>query len=206
MSKAYVIAIAGGSGSGKTYLANAIYERLGPEIACVISQDSYYIDQSSKFDHDGGSVNFDHPDAIDFTLLAEQLALLKNGETIDIPYYDFATHSRLEKSQTQYPKKVILLDGILILNSEKVRAVADECIFVETPEEIRYQRRLKRDVESRGRTPEGVKAQFDAQVKPMHDKFVEPSKQYAQHITAGDCMKAFNGILDQVCLSLETRI
>lgn len=206
MNKAFVIAIAGGSGSGKTYLANAIYERLGSEIACVISQDSYYIDQSAKFDYDGGQVNFDHPDAIDFTLLAEQLSLLKKGETIDIPHYDFATHSRLEKSHTQFPKKVVLLDGILILNSPKVREVVDETIFVETPEKIRFERRLKRDIESRGRTPQGVKAQFEAQVKPMHDKFVEPSKQYANHITAGDCMNQFNGMLEKVCQIIDQKI
>jgi len=205
MNNAYIIAIAGGSGSGKTYLANALHEKLGSDISCVISQDSYYIDQSAKFDKDGGKVNFDHPDSIDFTLLAEQLVQLKNGEIVDVPYYDFATHSRLEKAQTQYPKKVILLDGILILNSEKIRSVIDNSIFVQTPELIRFERRLKRDVETRGRTEEGVKAQFKAQVKLMHDKYVEPSKQYANHITNGTCMDSLNKMLDRMCEIVNTR-
>lgn len=198
MNKSYVIAIAGGSGSGKTYLANSLHARLGDEISTVISQDSYYFDQSAKFDHDGGSVNFDHPDAIDFSLLADHLLELKQGNSVQIPIYDFATHSRLTKTTAQICKKVILVDGILILNSEEIRSVVDTSIFVEAPESVRYERRLKRDVETRGRTPEGVKAQFDLQVKPMHDQFVEPSKKHAHHITSGTCMDSLNKMLDHV--------
>lgn len=198
MNQAYIIAIAGGSGSGKTYLAHCLQERLGDEMATVISQDSYYFDQSAKFDHDGGSVNFDHPDAIDFSLLASHLGQLKLGNSVEIPIYDFATHSRLSQTTLQPPKKVILVDGILILNSPEVREVADTSIFVETPESVRFERRLKRDIEHRGRTEEGVRAQFSAQVKPMHDQFVEPSKFHARHITSGTCLDSLNKMLEHV--------
>lgn len=178
----FILGIAGGSGSGKTYFARALYEALGPEKACLIYQDNYYIDQSAKFDFDGGSVNFDHPSALDFDLLGKHLSLIKNNQSIEIPIYDFKTHSRQQKTIHQKPTKVILVDGILILGQAQVREHFTESVFVDTSEDLRFERRLKRDVEERGRTPEGVHNQFYKQVKPMHDQFVEPSKQFANYV------------------------
>lgn len=194
----YIIGIAGGSGSGKTFLAETLAKKLGKEKSFVLYQDSYYIDQSDKFDHDGGSVNFDHPSALDFNLLAEHLKQLKSGEDIEIPVYDFATHTRLKRTISQPSKKIVLVDGILILTQPHVRKYFDQSIFVHTPEEIRFQRRLIRDVNERGRTAEGVKNQFESQVKPMHDQFVEPSKEFANIISSGTDMEMFNKLLNEI--------
>lgn len=191
MNKVKIVAIAGGSGSGKTFLANAIYEKLGHEKSFVLYQDSYYFDQSDKFDHDGGAVNFDHPDSIDFDLMCEHLLALKANKSVEIPSYDFSTHSRLETKDKKDPKPIILVDGILILCHQRLREVFDEIVFVSAPESIRFQRRLERDVKERGRTPDGVKNQFEQQVKPMHDKFVEPSQAYAHRVSSGVEMKDF---------------
>jgi uridine kinase len=198
MSEVYILGVTGGSGSGKTYFAHALAEKLGAEKASILYQDNYYIDQSDKFDHDGGAVNFDHPDALDFDLMAEQLQKLKNNQPIDVPTYDFATHKRNSKTIKQDVKKVIIVDGILILGQPKLRALFTESVFVQTPESVRYDRRLDRDVKERGRTPEGVKAQFDSQVKPMHDSFVEPSKKYATYINSGTDMNQFYDLLERI--------
>jgi uridine kinase len=194
----FIIAVAGGSGSGKTFFAETLTKKLGPDVAGLIYQDNYYIDQSDRFDGDGGSVNFDHPDALDFELMAAQLAELKEGLDIEIPLYDFATHKRRLQTKTQPAKKVIIVDGILILTQPKLRELFDIAIFVETPEEIRFMRRLKRDVLERGRTEEGVKAQFSKQVKPMHDMFVEPSKVYADIVSSGTDIESLYRLLKVV--------
>lgn len=178
----YIIGVAGGSGSGKTYFARELQKILGDERCSILYQDNYYIDQSAKFDGDGGSVNFDHPSSLDFDLLAQGLRDLKQGNSIKVPLYDFATHTRKVETIDCHPKKIILVDGILILDSSVVRAALDEAVFFDTPEELRFKRRLDRDVHERGRTPDGVKKQFDLQVKPMHNQFVEPSKIFAQTI------------------------
>ncbi len=177
-----IVGISGGSGSGKTTFARALAANVPSDSCALIFQDNYYIDQSARFDKDGGAVNFDHPDAIDFALLARQLAELKAGRPVEIPIYDFATHKRLQKTLPQDPRRLILLDGILIFHSEPVRALLDEMVFFDTPESLRYERRLHRDVRERGRTPEGVRAQFFKQVKPMHDLYVEPTKFFADTI------------------------
>lgn len=196
MSNIRIIGIAGGSGSGKTYLAKKLLERIGPEHAGVISQDSYYIDQSHRFDGDGGSVNFDHPDSIDSELLANHLNALKAGETIQIPIYDFATHSRQTESIQFTPKPIVLIDGILIFHWEKVRAEFDDLVFLDIDEELRFSRRLERDVRERGRTPEGVKAQFYNHVKPMHDQFVEPSIAHANYLIHNN--EEFDQVLEKL--------
>ncbi len=181
-NKVFVIGVAGGSGSGKTYFADALHRALGPELSTIVYQDNFYIDQSARFDHDGGSVNFDHPDALDFDLLAQKLRELKAGHAASVPIYDFATHQRRPDTLHVAPRRVVIVDGILIFHPPQVRELFDELIFFDTPEELRFARRLKRDVEERGRTPEGVRAQFELQVKPMHDTFVEPSKRWAQTV------------------------
>ena len=178
----YIIGVAGGSGSGKTFFARELQKILGDERCTIIYQDNYYIDQSHRFDGDGGSVNFDHPDSLDFELLALGLAELKKGNPIKVPLYEFSNHPRKKETIDCHPKKINLVDGILILDSLVVRAQLDEAIFFDTPEELRFKRRLDRDVHERGRTAEGVKKQFDLQVKPMHNQFVEPSKAHAQTI------------------------
>lgn len=198
MNNTFILAVAGGSGSGKTFFAQTLAKKLGPEVACLIYQDNYYIDQSHRFDHDGGSVNFDHPDALDFDLMANHLEDLKNGFDVEIPLYDFSTHKRLLETKFQPSKKVVIVDGILILTQPKLIDIFDTTVFVETPEEIRFQRRLKRDVLERGRTPEGVRSQFEKQVKPMHDFFVEPSKEYADIVSSGTDMEAFYNLLNMI--------
>ena len=177
-----ILGVAGGSGSGKTYFAQAVFKHFGPEICSVIYQDNFYIDQSAKFDRDGGRVNFDHPDSLDFELMAEKLKQLRQGQNIDLPVYDFSTHTRQAKTLSQKPTPIVLVDGILILHARQVRSALDRSVFFDTPEKLRYERRLHRDVQERGRTPEGVLAQFQNQVKPMHDQFVEPSKIYAHWV------------------------
>lgn len=178
-NKPFLLGVAGGSGSGKTFFARALRKALGQENAEIVYQDNFYIDQSKRFDHDGGSVNFDHPDAIDFPLLAEALSRLRKGSAAEIPIYDFVTHTRKSETLRVSPKPVILVDGILIFHAPAVRELFDELVFFDAPEQLRFQRRLERDVKERGRTPEGVHQQFFRQVKPMHDTYVEPSKAFA---------------------------
>ena len=181
-SRPYLLGVAGGSGSGKTFFARALRQQLGAHVCELVYQDNFYIDQSARFDRDGGSVNFDHPDAIDFALLASCLSELKSGKPTTIPQYDFVTHSRPTDGIEVEARPVVLVDGILIFHSPAVRDLFDERIFFDTPEEIRYRRRLERDVKERGRKPEGVRTQFLKQVKPMHDQFVEPSKKFASRV------------------------
>ncbi len=174
-----IVGVAGGSGSGKTTFAKRLRERLGESECCVLGQDSYYFDQSKKFDHDGGSVNFDHPDSIDFNLLAKHISELKKGSSVNVPIYDFATHSRSSEGDTLNPRRLIFVDGILIFSQPQVVEELDYKIYIDCPEDLRFERRLHRDVTERGRTKEGVRNQFYKQVKPMHDLFVEPSKDVA---------------------------
>lgn len=198
MNDVFILGVAGGSGSGKTFFAQTLAKKLGPEVACLMYQDNYYIDQSHRFDHDGGSVNFDHPDALDFTLMASHLEDLKNGFDVEIPLYDFSSHKRSPQTKHQPTKKVVIVDGILILTQPELVDIFDTSLFVETPEHIRFDRRLKRDILERGRTEEGVRSQFQNQVKPMNDLFVEPSKENADIITSGTDMEAFYDLLAMI--------
>lgn len=180
-TKSFILGVAGGSGSGKTYFAKALHKALG-EHATIVYQDNFYIDQSKNFDHDGGSVNFDHPESLDLKLLAKCLSDLKEGRSTQIPVYDFKTHTRSTEELVVNPTKIVIVDGILIFHPDYLRTQFDEMIFFDTPESLRFERRLERDVKERGRTPEGVRTQFFKQVKPMHDAFVEPSKVHAHRI------------------------
>lgn len=175
-SKCFVIAIAGGSGSGKTTLARHLCRALEPRGCAMLGQDSYYFDQSSKFDRDGGSVNFDHPSALEFSLMADNLKALRAGLGVDLPVYEFATHSRAAKTEKLVHSPFIIVEGTLILSRPELCTLFDESVFIEVAEDVRFQRRLHRDVHERGRTPDGVREQFFNQVKVMHDQFVEPSK------------------------------
>ncbi|KAB8029932.1 uridine kinase [Fluviispira multicolorata] len=183
--KIKIIAISGGSGSGKTTAAHYLQQILGNENCKILSQDSYYIDQSLNFKGDG-TVNFDHPNAIDFPLMAENLSDLIKNKTIQIPIYDFITHTRKNENILFHPPKILIVDGILILSQEILRPFFTASLFIDIAEETRFKRRLKRDVEERGRQPEGVKKQFYSLVKPMHDAFVQPSKEYATFVATDD--------------------
>jgi uridine kinase len=198
-----VIGIAGGSGSGKTTFARMLTEKLGRSNVAIIAQDNYYIDQSSVFDKDGGKVNFDHPNSIDWALVAQHIKLLKMGYAIDMPVYDFATHTRRSETVKVDPKPFLILDGILILVTEEVRQLIDYKIFIQTREDIRFERRLKRDVAERGRTEDGVRAQYFSQVKPMHDQFVEPTATTATRIISGEI--DFAEAIDTVIKELNRR-
>lgn len=180
-----IIGVAGGSGSGKTTFTSFLRDRLGRQNVVVLAQDSYYKDQSGKFDRDGGKVNFDHPDSLDWDLMESHLLALKAGKSIDCPIYDFATHKRLPECIRMEPKPYVILDGILIFSVPKIWEKCDYKIFIDCEEKIRFERRLKRDVVERGRTPEGVHDQFFQHVKPMHDMFVEVSKCRANVLVPG---------------------
>jgi uridine kinase len=190
-SNTKLISISGGSGSGKTTAARMLQQMLNDEFSSlnktclIVSQDNYYKDQSKNFKGDG-SINFDHPNAIDFALLEKHLSDILEGKEIDVPIYDFVTHSR--KSETQHIKNAdfIIIDGTHILYSESLRKLFNYSLFLDIPEDIRFARRLKRDVQERGRTPEGVQVQFYNLVKPMHELYIEPLKFYAQYIAHND--------------------
>lgn len=181
-----IVAVSGGSGSGKTTFSKILAEKLGPKVCNYLSQDNYYYDWSSEFDKDGGAVNFDHPESLDFSLLEKHLKLYKSGSDILAPQYCFKSHSRLSNTIKIKNKPVLILDGILILNQTQLHSSFDFKYYIHTQEDIRYARRLERDVKERGRTPEGVKEQFYKQVKPMHDEFVEPSQNYADKVLCGE--------------------
>ncbi|MED5271864.1 MAG: uridine kinase [Candidatus Thermoplasmatota archaeon] len=181
-----IIAISGGSGSGKTTLANKIMTLFEEKECEIISQDNYYIDLSEKFDHDGGSLNFDHPDMLEFSLLANHLKKLKENKEVMIPTYDFSTHSRKKDTQKINPKKIILVDGILILNSKELVDIFDLKIFIDVPDDIRLERRMFRDINERERTADGVINQWEKQVLPMHKKYVETSAKFANIIVSGE--------------------
>ena len=184
--KRIAIGIAGGSGSGKTTFAKILGRELESRGCQILYQDRYFVDQSKNFDHDGGSVNFDHPDSIEGALLARHITALKKGESVELPIYDFPTHKRLEKTDQADPTPILLVDGILILHYPEVFEALDFSIFVDIPEDVRFERRLSRDTKERGRSPEGVAEQFKNQVAPMHNLYVEPSKTKAGLVIKND--------------------
>jgi uridine kinase len=185
MSEIKIIAITGGSGSGKTTASRLLQTLLGEKNCVIISQDNYYKDQSKNFKGDG-SINFDEPNAIDFRLLADQLEKLLNGLQVQAPLYDFVTHSRKSETTLIPQKKYIIVDGTHILYEDYVRKFFNYSLFLDIPENIRFERRLKRDVEERGRTPEGVHLQFYSLVKPMHELYVQPFTKFANYVAKDD--------------------
>jgi uridine kinase len=181
LSAQVVVGIAGGTGSGKTTLANKIMETFSGQ-AILINQDSYYKDLSHMTLEERKKQNFDHPDAIDFELLKTHLSLLKKGQAIQVPTYDFHTDTRTADILTVEPADIIILEGILIFAVAEIRDLCDLKIFVETDDDIRLLRRIERDMRERGRDLKSIHDQYMATVKPMHDAYVEPSKQYADLI------------------------
>ena len=176
------IGVAGGTGSGKTTVANEIVRRVGNERIVIVNQDRYYRDLRYIEENQRSHHNFDHPDAIEEHLLEKHLSLLKAGNPAPLPVYDFARHVRLAATEWADPQPVILLEGILILSSPTLRNLLDIKIFVDTDADLRFIRRLRRDMAERGRTVDGVVDQYLATVRPMHLEFVESSKRWADVI------------------------
>jgi uridine kinase len=177
-----VIGIAGGSGSGKTTVAQEILNRVGPARIAYIPHDAYYKDLSGLPPAQRAAVNFDHPDALDTDLLIQHVRQLKEYQPVELPVYDFSIHSRTEKTLTITPRRVIIVEGILIYAEPELRKLCDLRIFVDTDSDLRFIRRLERDISERGRTTDNVIAQYLKTVRPMHLEFVEPSKRYADVI------------------------
>jgi len=180
--KITIIAVAGPSGAGKTTIAQKIHEHYGAEQCLTIPSDNYYQDLGHLSLEERNNVNFDHPDSLDFQLLAEHLQLLKQGESIEIPTYDFATHTRGKQTLHVSPKPIIIIEGILILHPECLTRLYDTKLFVDAASDICFIRRLKRDMAERGRSMEQVIAQYEQHVKPMFDAFVAPCKASADMI------------------------
>ena len=177
-----VIGLAGGTGSGKTTVANAILSRVGPEHIAYVPHDAYYRNGSDVPQAQPDPINWDHPDALETDLMVEQVRALKAGRAIQLPVYDFTTNSRTARTVRIQPQPVILVEGILIFADAQLRALFDMKIFVDTDADLRFIRRLRRDIAERGRTAESVIGQYLATVRPMHLEFVEPSKRYADII------------------------
>ena len=177
-----IIGVAGGTGSGKTTVSNVIHERVGFDRITYLQHDSYYKDLTHLTLKERESINFDHPDSLETSLLVEHLHLLLNGKSINVPTYNFATHTRQATTITVYPRPVILVEGILIFAEPNLRTMFDVKIFVDTEDDIRFIRRLQRDIEERNRTTQSVIKQWLTTVKPMHHEFVEPSKRWADVI------------------------
>ena len=177
-----VIGIAGGTGSGKTTVANVILNRVGKHRIAYIPHDAYYRDLSDLPYEQRAAINFDHPDSLESELMAKDVMQLKKWQPVDIPVYDFSIHTRTDKTIHVAPQPVILVEGILIFAEPELRNVFDVKIFVDTDPDIRFIRRLERDIAERGRTTEMVINQYLSTVRPMHLEFVEPSKRYAHVI------------------------
>ena len=177
-----VIGIAGGSGSGKTTVARSILERVGYHRMAFIQHDAYYHDLSHLPPIQRDQINFDHPDSLDSNLMIDHIHSLRNWQSIELPVYDFTTDSRTTQTIRVNPQRVILVEGILIFAEPNLRELFDVKIFVDTDADIRFIRRLQRDISERGRTTESVIKQYLMNVRPMHLEFVEPSKRYADVI------------------------
>ena len=182
-SSCIIMAITGASASGKSSIASTVHKELCNELGCqeigIIAEDSYYKDQSHLEMSERVKTNYDHPSSMDRDLLIQHLKDLKNGTAVDIPVYSYVDHTRTGETKHFTPKKIVILEGILLLTDERVRQLADISVFVDTPLDICFIRRLQRDMEERGRSLQSVIDQYRATVRPMFMQFIEPSKQYA---------------------------
>jgi uridine kinase len=199
-----VIGIAGGSGSGKTTVAQTILQRVGPDRISFLQHDAYYKDLSGLPPTQRIEVNFDHPNSLETELLTRHILLLKEGQPVEVPIYDFSTHSRTNRTYTVQARGVILVEGILIFTEASLRDLFDVKLFVDTDPDLRFIRRLERDITERGRTLEMVVKQYLSTVRPMHLEFVEPSKRYADVIIPEGGFNA--AALDMVVARIESML
>ena len=181
MNKPMVIGLAGGTGSGKSTITDAIRARVKGNIT-ILPQDSYYKNFFHLSQEDKKKINFDHPNTFDDELYIKHIKILVDNKSIERPFYDFTTHSRTQKTKTIFPSKIIIVEGILIFENPKLRELMDIKIFVDTDADIRILRRIKRDMKERGRDLESIIKQYRITVRPMHNEFVEPSKKFADII------------------------
>ena len=182
MKKPLIIGVTGGSARGKTSVSQAILSMFKDENIAMIEHDSYYKEQSQLTFEERTKTNYDHPLAFDTDYLIAQLKELQNGRAVDIPTYDYANHTRSEKTYRQEPVDVLIVEGILVLENEKLRNLMDIKVFVDTDDDVRILRRIRRDIEERGRTLDSVITQYMDAVKPMYHQFIEPTKRYADVI------------------------
>lgn len=180
--KPIIIGVTGGSASGKTSVSRAILDNFKNEKIAMIEHDSYYKDQSHLDFSERLKTNYDHPFAFDTDFLIEQLKELSEGRAVDIPIYDYEKHTRSDKTYRQDPQDVIIVEGILVLDDKRLRDMMDIKIFVDTDDDVRILRRIKRDMDERGRTLDSVVSQYLSAVKPMYHQFIEPTKRYADVI------------------------
>lgn len=181
-SRPVFIAIAGGSGSGKTTIARSVVDLVGREKVVYLQQDAYYRDQPALSPEERARTNYDHPDSIEIELLTEHLDALRNGSAIERPIYDFSRHERTDQTYRLSPQRAVIVEGILVLADAELRDRFDVRVYIDTEPDIRLMRRLERDIVERGRTVESVLDQYQKTVRPMHYQFVEPSKRYADII------------------------
>jgi uridine kinase len=177
-----VIGIAGGSGSGKTTVAHRVIRALPPESVAILEHDAYYRDRPDLTYEERCQLNFDHPESLETDLLARHIQMLRSGEPAEAPIYDFKTHRRSETTRSVKPTPILIIEGILVFAEEVLRHQLDLKIFVDTDPDIRAFRRIRRDIEQRGRTFESIREQYYRTVRPMHLQFVEPSKRWADMI------------------------
>ena len=204
VSPPIVIGIAGGTGSGKTTVANVILNRVGAGKIAFLPHDAYYKDLDDLPRSQRDLINFDHPDSLETDLMVEHLKPLRAGQAVDIPIYDFTTHSRTDQTNRLESQSVILVEGILVFAEAALRELFDIKIFVDTPPDIRFIRRLERDIIERGRTVESVIQQYQLTVRPMHLEFVEPSKRYADVIIPEGGLNTV--AMDMVVARIETML
>lgn len=205
--KPLVIGVTGGSGSGKTTVSRELVARIPDNSAILLQQDAYYRDQSDKPFEERVKTNYDHPDSFETDLFVADLGRLLAREAIDKPVYDYEKHTRSSDVIRVLPADVIIVDGVLLFNDKRVRDLLDLKVYVDTDDDIRFLRRLERDIEERGRTVRGVIEQYLATVKPMYHQFVEPTKRYANIIVpeGGQNKVAIDMITNQILAMLKTQ-
>jgi uridine kinase len=182
VSRPFMIGVAGGSSSGKTTISERLVDLTGEQHVSRIELDSYYLDRGDEPLEKRAHANYDHPDAFDWELLNDHLAALANGASVPVPIYDYAQHNRSGATRVVEPNRIVVVDGILVLYDRALRERFDLKIFVDTAADVRLIRRLQRDVAERGRTTDNVIEQYLGTVKPAHERFIEPSKRYADVI------------------------
>ena len=200
-----IIGIAGGTGSGKTTLTEKLRDHFGADEVSVINHDSYYKRHDELPYEERCKLNYDHPDSFDTALMIAHLQELRAGHPVQVPVYDYTIHNRSDKTVTVQPAPVIIVEGILIFENEELRNLMDIRIYVDTDADIRLCRRIKRDVNKRGRTLESVLKQYQDTVKPMHERYVEPSKKYANIVVpeGGKNLVALDMIIGRIQRHLE---